>query len=103
MGLVAIARRKIETIMNENKFVKALGSLNSASLQIISNALWKYHEYCVRELAGAIEDGLLSQETIKTCRRNNAEIFRLANLFDSIIDAQNEEGKDEQKTNKENQ
>lgn len=95
MGLVAIARRKIETIMNENKFVKALGSLNSASLQIISNALWKYHEYCVRELAGAIEDGLLLQETIKTCRRNNAEIFRLANLFDSIIDAQNEEEKDE--------
>lgn len=46
--------------MKENKFVKALGSLNSDSLQITSNVLWKYHEYCVRELAGAIEDRLLS-------------------------------------------
>lgn len=103
MGLVAIARRKIETIMKENKFGKPLVSLNIISLQIIANALWKYHEYCTRELAGAIEDGLLSQETIKTCRKNNAEIFRLANLFDNIIDAQNEEEKDEQKTDKENQ
>ena len=88
--------------MKENKFGKPLVSLN-VSLQIISNALWKYYEYCARELAGAIEDGLLSQETIKTCRRNNAEIFRLANLFSSVIGTQNEEGKDEQKTDKENQ
>lgn len=94
MGLVAIAGREIETIMNENKFEKPLVSLK-ISLQIIANALWKYHEYCTRELAVAIEDGLLSQETIKTCRKNIAEIFRLANLFGSIIDAQNEESKDE--------
>lgn len=80
----------MEKKTERNEFGKTLGSLNSTSLQIISNALWKYHEYCVRELAGAIEDGLLSQETIKTCRRNNAEIFRLANLFDAIIDTPSE-------------
>lgn len=91
----------MEKKTERNEFGKPLGNLNSTSLLIISNALWKYHEYCVRELAGAIEDGLLSQETIKTCRRNNAEIFRLANLFDSIIDAQNKEEKDERKTDKE--
>lgn len=83
----------MEKKTGRNEFGKTLGSLNSTSLQIISNALWKYHEYCVRELAGAIEDGLLSLETIKTCRRNNAEIFRLANLFDAIIDAPSEEGR----------
>lgn len=85
----------MEKKTGRNEFGKTLGNLNMTSLQIISNALWKYHEYCVRELAGAIEDGLLSLETIKTCRRNNADIYHLANLFDAIIDAQNEENKDE--------
>lgn len=75
--------------MKGNEFGKALGNLNPTALEIISHALWIYHEYCVRELAGAIEDGLLSLETIKTCRRNNAEILCLATLFDTIIDAPN--------------
>lgn len=81
----------MENKTGRNEFGKKLGNLNSAALEIISHALWIYHEYCVRELAGAIEDSLLSQETIKTCRRNNAQILYLANLFDNIAEAPEKE------------